>query len=64
MEDTELTTYVVTVRTPNGTFDVELKTHLGPDAAARRAKYALFMNSQTGTPDDYVVAMICEGEFA
>lgn len=33
--------YTVVVKTPKGTFDVEVPTYQGPEAAARRAKWSL-----------------------
>lgn len=56
-------TYVVTVDTPAGRLDVEVPTHLGIDAAKRRAVATLFMQQGTGTPDDYVTFSIQEGRF-
>lgn len=50
----QLITYRVTVDTPKGTFDVDLKTAQGPDAAGRRAWLSL-VQARYGDVDEVKV---------
>lgn len=65
MEEPLIVNYRVTLQTPRGVFDVDLKSTQGPEAAARRAQWTL-IHSRYGDVDEVVVlgtAVVC-GWFA
>jgi hypothetical protein len=57
-----MNTYVVTVETPRGVFDVELIAS-SPERASNRAWISL-VHSGYGDVDEVVVVNVVEGEFA
>ncbi len=57
-----LVRYIVTVRSPKGTFDLEIPTFQGPDVAGRRAIVSLAALGK-GDLDDTEILSITEGTF-